>query len=93
MPQEIEWVFIVKKRLSWLTEMLQVKGTGKQYFQDSLGVNFEYRNARMVLFYEYLDAKELQAFDDMVMTELRNDSGCLHKIAQRSYQNCERFGR
>ena len=89
--QEIDWIFIVKKRLSWLSEMLQAKGTGKQYFQDSLGVNFEYRNARMILFYEYLDAQELQAFDDMVTAELRNDSHSLHNIAQRSYQNCERF--
>jgi phosphohistidine swiveling domain-containing protein len=91
--KEIDWVFTVKKRLSWVSEMLQAKGTDKQYFQDSLGINFEYRNVRMVLFYEYLDNKELQTLDDMVIAELGNDSNSLHKIAQRSYQNCERFAR
>jgi phosphohistidine swiveling domain-containing protein len=87
----IDWVFVVKKRLSWLSEMLQVVGTAKQYFQDALGVDFEFRNARMIFFHEYLDANELQAFDEMVAFETRRDHSFLHTVAQRSYQQCNQF--
>lgn len=91
MQEEVKWAFIVKKRLSWISEMLQVAGTARQYFNDSLGVDFEFRNARMLLFYEYLDENELVAFDEMVANEFHKDSNYLHRIAQKSYQRCHEF--
>jgi phosphohistidine swiveling domain-containing protein len=91
MAQEADWVFIVKKRLSWISEMLQIVGTDKRHFKDSLDVDFEFRNARMLLFHEFLDSNELQRFDAMVVHQLQKDPDFLHRVAQRSYQRCHQF--
>lgn len=93
MLTNVSWAFIVKKRLSWISEMLQVSGTAKQYFKDSIGVDFEFRNARVILFHEYLDTNELAAFDEMISHELYRDSGYLRRIAQKSYQRCKEFAK
>jgi phosphoenolpyruvate synthase/pyruvate phosphate dikinase len=91
MSEKIKWAFIVKKRLSWISEMLQIVGTSRQYFKDSLDVECEFRNARMLLFHEYLDEDELAAFHAMVMREFRRESDYLHRVAERSYQRCNTF--
>lgn len=85
----INWTFIVKKRLSWLSEMIQVEGIGRQYYQESLGLDFEFRNARMVRFYEYLDTKELSALSDLLQANQREDPYFLDKLATQSYRLCD----
>ncbi len=91
--KKVNWVFIVKKRLSWLSEILQVQGTTAQYFQKSLGVDFEFRNARMILFHEYLDGDELAAFDDMILTNMHKNPNYLRSIADRGYRRCDEFSK
>jgi phosphoenolpyruvate synthase/pyruvate phosphate dikinase len=91
MSENIQWAFIVKKRLSWISEMLQIAGTSRQYFKDSLGVDFQFRHARMILFHEYLDSDELAAFHSMVMREFRRERDFLQRVARRCYQRCTAF--
>lgn len=91
MSANIEWVFVVKKRLSWITEMLQVAGTAHTYFKNSLDVDFEFRNAKMLLFHEFLDANELYAFDEMIERALKKDRDYLHRVAHRAYEQCKTF--
>lgn len=32
MSEERNWAFVVKKRLSWISEMLQIAGTTRHFF-------------------------------------------------------------
>lgn len=83
------WVFIVKKRLSWFVEMLQLMGTSRAVFEDSLGISFEFRNARMVRFHEFLDQDELEEFDLRLWKMFAEDRNVFRRIADRCYQRCE----
>jgi len=91
MSEDRNWAFVVKKRLSWISEMLQIAGTTRHFFQDSLGVDFEFRHARMLLFHEYLDADELSAFHRMVVGEWRRQPDFLQLVARRCYQRSATF--
>lgn len=84
----IDWIFVAKKRLSWFTEMIQVDGLAHSCFQESLGLNFEIRNAKMEMFYEYLDEKELDAMAVLLRNAQERDSTFLVKLADRGYARC-----
>src|SRR6266436_4552647 len=89
--RDIAWTFVVKKRLSWFSEMLQLEGTSAEVFQKVIGVPFEFRNAMMVRFYEFLDCRELSTFDTMVTMLLNADDNALVKIAKLCYDRCATF--
>lgn len=91
MNVEPDWTFVVKKRLSWLSEMLQVQGTARSYFRAALGVDLAFDTMRMLLFYEYLDAHELRSFDAYVTRELQRDPAFLRTVSARCYQQCASF--
>jgi len=85
----ISWTFVVKKRLSWFSEMIQVEGIKRHYYQTSLGLDFEFRNAKMVRFHEYLDGEELDALSELLDSKQRHDPMFLERLATQSYNRCD----
>lgn len=85
---DIQWEFVVKKRLAWFTEMLQLEGLSGDHYAESLRLAFEIKNAKMISYHEYLDANEVTALNDLLAARQREDLAFLPALASRAYAIC-----
>jgi len=85
----IKWESLVKKRLSVLARSLENEGMQREYFMTALGIDFGFRNKKVIDWMEYLDADEVDEFRQIVEDKLDKEPRALLDVAERSYQACK----